>query len=144
VITREFALFVVAGGFAAVVNFGSRILFSLWIPYVPAIVLAYCIGMLTAFVINRQFVFARSDRPLHHQVWWFTAVNVAAVVQTVIISLLFDRWVFPAAGMAWHPESVAHAIGLIVPVFTSYVGHKYLTFRVVHSRSSLGRKGCSP
>jgi len=129
VITRQFVKFVVAGGIAAVVNFGSRILLSLWVPYVPAIVLAYCIGMLTAFIINRQFVFEDSDRPLHHQAWWFTAVNVAAVLQTVVISLLFDRWVFPALGMVWHRESVSHAIGLIVPVFTSYVGHKYLTFR---------------
>jgi putative flippase GtrA len=144
VITREFALFVVAGGIAAVVNFGSRILFSLWIPYVPAILLAYCVGMLTAFIINRQYVFATSDRPLHHQVWWFTAVNVAAVIQTVVISVLFDRWLFPATGMIWHPESVAHAIGLAVPVFTSYVGHKYLTFRVARPGSPLGGKGVPP
>lgn len=125
-------MFLAAGGFAALVNFGSRVLLSHWLPYVPAIVVAYCIGMLTAFVITRQFVFAPSDRPLHHQAWWFTTINVVAVVQTVAISLLFDRWVFPAAGMYWHPESAAHAIGLSVPVFTSYLGHKYLTFRIAH------------
>jgi len=140
VITRQFVKFVAAGGFAAVVNFGSRILLSNWMPYVPAIVLAYCVGMLTAFIINRQFVFEGSDRPLHHQAWWFTAVNLAAVLQTVAISLMFDRWVFPALGMRWQPESVAHAIGLIVPVFTSFAGHKYLTFRTAH----LGGEGSAP
>lgn len=139
-ITRQFVKFVVAGGIAAVVNFGSRILLSRWMAYVPAIVVAYCIGMLTAFIINRQFVFEESDRPLHHQAWWFTAVNVAAVLQTVAISVLFDRWIFPAIGMNWQPEAVAHAIGLIVPVFTSYVGHKYLTFRAAHRPMAPGKE----
>ncbi len=128
-ITRQFVKFVIAGGIAAVVNFGSRIVLSRWMPYVPAIVVAYCIGMLTAFIINKLFVFQDSDRGLHHQVSWFIAVNVAAVVQTVLISVLFADYLFPLANMGWHPEAAAHAIGLAIPVFTSYVGHKYITFR---------------
>lgn len=128
-ISRQFVKFVVAGGIAAVVNFGSRIVLSLWMPYVPAIVVAYCIGMLTAFIINKLFVFQESGGKLHHQASWFVAVNLAAVLQTVVISVLFADYLFPYMGMAWHREAVAHAIGLAVPVFTSYVGHKYLTFR---------------
>lgn len=128
-ITRQFVKFVIAGGIAAVVNFGSRIVLSLWMPYVPAIVVAYCIGMLTAFIINKLFVFQDSDGALHHQVSWFIAVNVAAVIQTVAISVLFADYLFPLANMDWHREAVAHAIGLAIPVFTSYVGHKYITFR---------------
>jgi putative flippase GtrA len=36
---------------------------------------------------------------------------------------------FPAMGMRFHPETLAHAIGVAVPVFTSYFGHKALTFK---------------
>ena len=127
-ISTRVVLFLVAGGVAALANFGSRILLSLALPYVPAIVLAYCIGMATAFLLNRAFVFKGASNPLGHQLAWFVAVNLLAVAQTVLISLLFARWVFPAAGMDWHPETVAHALGVLVPVVTSYYGHKHLSF----------------
>lgn len=74
-------------------------------------------------------MFKRTDNALHHQVFWFIVVNCAAVLQTVAISLLLSRRLFPAIGVAVHAETVAHAIGVVVPVFTSYLGHKRLTFR---------------
>lgn len=132
----RFVLFLAAGGTAAAANFGSRILLSEVIAYVPAIVVAYCIGMVTAFVLNRVFVFEESANSLGRQAGWFIAVNAAAVVQTVLISLLFARVVFPWAGMDTYPEAIAHAIGVIVPVFTSYLGHKHLTFRAPASVES--------
>jgi putative flippase GtrA len=126
---RQFLLFLVAGGTAALANFGSRILLSTVLPYVPAIVLAYLVGMLTAFVLNRAFVFRDAGTRLHHQALWFVAINVAAVAQTVAISLLLSRWLLPALGMTWHVETVAHAVGVVVPVLTSYLGHRHFTFR---------------
>ena len=140
-ISVQFVKFVVAGGVAAVVNFGSRILLSRWMAYVPAIVVAYCIGMLTAFIINKLFVFQESEGKLHHQVSWFVAVNVAAVLQTVVISVALAEYLLTYLGMSWHREAVAHAFGLAVPVFTSYVGHKYLTFRTAGPGLPLERKG---
>ncbi|MGO0999904.1 GtrA family protein [Lysobacter sp. CA196] len=128
-ISRRFLAFVVAGGTAACVNFGSRILFSKLMPYVPAIVLAYIAGMITAFALNRLFVFTEANNEIKNQAFWFLLVNLAAVAQTVAISLAFARWVFPALTMNFHPEAIAHAIGVIVPVFTSYIGHKHFTFR---------------
>ncbi|MGO1072238.1 GtrA family protein [Lysobacter sp. CA199] len=131
-ISRRFIAFVVAGGTAACANFGSRILFSELMPYVPAIVLAYLVGMATAFALNRLFVFTEAQNELKSQVFWFAVVNLAAIAQTVAISLIFARWLFPATGMDFHPEAVAHGIGVIVPVFTSYLGHKRFTFRSRH------------
>lgn len=125
----RFMLFVAAGGLAAAANFGSRILLGQVISYVPSIVAAYCIGMTTAFVLNRLFVFTGASNPIHQQMVWFVLVNLAAVLQTVAISVLFARVVFPGMAMHYHPETVAHAIGVAVPVFTSYLGHKRLSFR---------------
>lgn len=124
----RFAAFVAVGGTAAVVNFGSRILLSHWLPYVAAIVLAYCFGMLTAFVLNRLVVFRNPRNRLHQQAFWFVLVNLAALAQTVLVSLLFARWIFPLLSMDWRPETVAHAIGVAVPVLTSYWGHRRFTF----------------
>lgn len=125
----QFALFVAAGGTAALVNFGSRIALSRFMPYVPAIVVAYCIGMATAFLLNRAFVFAGATNPMREQVAWFVLVNAVAVAQTVLISLFFARVVFPWVGMGFHPDTLAHAVGVVAPVFTSYLGHKRLSFK---------------
>lgn len=127
--SRQFLGFVIAGGIAAVANFGSRIVLSLWLPYVVAITIAYGIGMAVAFVLNRLFVFRDADNALAQQGLWFVLVNLAAVAQTLLISLLFARWIFPAMNMQFHPETIAHGIGVIVPVFTSFIGHRTLTFR---------------
>lgn len=128
-LSRQFVLFVVAGGLAAAVNFGSRIVFSQWLHYVPAIVIAYCLGMITAFTLNKLFVFNQASNRLHHQVLWFIVINLAAVAQTVAISLLLARWLLPALGIDFHNETMAHAAGVAVPVITSYIGHKRFSFR---------------
>lgn len=132
--SRQFLGFVIAGGIAAVANFGSRIVLSLWLPYVVAITIAYGIGMAVAFVLNRLFVFRDADNALAQQGLWFVLVNLAAVAQTLLISLLFARWLFPAMNMQFHPETIAHGIGVVVPVFTSFIGHRTLTFRRARSR----------
>ncbi|HEY8586937.1 MAG TPA: GtrA family protein [Rhodanobacter sp.] len=127
--TPQFLKFLVAGGIAAVANFGSRIALSHWMHYIPAIIIAYLIGMATAFVLNRLFVFAGAANSLRNQASWFTLVNVAAVAQTLAISLLLADYLLPAIGMRAHAETIAHGVGVLVPVVTSYLGHKYLSFR---------------
>jgi putative flippase GtrA len=126
---KQFVYFALCGGLAAGVNFFSRMAINHWLPYAAAIVLAYVLGMITAFLLNRILVFKETSNPIHHQVFWFTVVNLAAVLQTLAVSLFLARIVFPWMGFAWHPETVAHAFGVAVPVLTSFVGHKHLTFR---------------
>jgi len=130
-LSRRFIKFLLVSGAAAAANIGSRILFNIWIGYIQAILLAFCVGLSTAFVLNRTFVFKETVNPLHHQAFWFTVVNLAAVLQTLAVSLLLARWAFPALGFHWHDETVAHACGVAVPVVTSFIGHKHLTFRNV-------------
>ena len=56
-------------------------------------------------------------------------VNLVAILQTWGISLLLAYHVLPAMGIRMYAPEIAHAIGIVVPVFTSYLGHKYWTFR---------------
>jgi putative flippase GtrA len=129
VISPRLLRFVLVSGIAALINFGSRIAFSLVMPYPAAIALAFCAGISSAFVLNRRFVFERATIPLREQMLWFTAVNLFALVQTMAISLTLEYWLFPAVGMRWHSEAVAHAIGIVFPIASSYLGHKKLSFR---------------
>lgn len=127
-ITGRFGRFLLAGGIAAAANYGSRFVFSLWLGYAWAIVCAYLVGMAVAFVLMRGFVFDAAGRDLGPQVAKFVAINALAVLQTVLISLALVRWVFGPLGLP-HAEALAHLIGVLVPIGTSYIGHKLATFR---------------
>ncbi|GAB3348384.1 GtrA family protein [Lysobacter tyrosinilyticus] len=125
---RRFLLFLAASGSAALVNIGSRLVFDIWLPYLPSIVLAYLVGMATAFLLNRALVFRDRPGEMHAQAAWFVVVNVFAVLQTVVISLVLARWVLPRFGVP-HADTVAHIIGVAAPAVTSYIAHNRLTFR---------------
>lgn len=68
------------------------------------------------------------------EISWFVLVNLLALAQTWGLSVYLVR-VLPAvlslegaAGLEL-AEAIAHGAGILLPVFTSYIGHKYLTFR---------------
>jgi len=128
-LSRQFISFLVTGGIAAAVNFGSRIVYSLWWNFSMAIVLAYLTGMATAYVLARLFVFTDSSPRLGRSVLLFALVNVIAIAQTWGVSLWLATQVLPALGMRRYVPEFAHAVGVVVPVFTSFIGHKYLSFR---------------
>ncbi|WP_398478473.1 GtrA family protein [Tardiphaga sp.] len=125
----EFVRFVLAGGIAAAVNVGARLALSHVMTFQAAVVVAYLIGMATAFTLNRIFVFEPSGHRLHTEVVRFTLINLAALVQVWIVSVGLAEYIFPMAGMIWHAELVAHIIGVLSPVVVSFFGHKYFTFR---------------
>ena len=125
---NRFVLFVLAGGTAALVNILSRIALNWVMPYEVAIIVAYLCGMTTAYLLNKYFVFASSGRGVASEYTRFALVNFAAVAQVWIVSVGLARLVFPAIGFTWHAETVAHVIGVAIPVFTSYLGHKHFSF----------------
>ena len=118
-LTPQFIRFLVAGGIAAAANFGSRFVFSQWLPFSVAIVLAYLVGMTVAFVLMRRHVFTDSRGTLGPQIAKFIGVNLLAVLQTLLISLALARWLLPTLGVLEHREAIAHLVGVVVPVFTS-------------------------
>lgn len=128
-LTSEFLRFLIAGGVAAGANFGSRFIFSMFLDYGLAVFFAYLVGMSVAFLLMREGVFNAASNSLAQQVGKFVGVNLIAVLQTLIISLVLARWMLPSFGIIEHAEALAHLAGVLVPVVTSYFGHKFLTFR---------------
>jgi putative flippase GtrA len=125
---RRFILFLVAGGVAAAINIVSRIAFNWFMPYEAAIVAAYLVGMTAAYLLNKSFVFDPSGRGVSGEYLRFAVVNLAAIAQVWVVSVGLARILFAAIGFTWHSETVAHVIGVSVPIFTSYLGHKHFTF----------------
>src|ERR1700757_277224 len=99
-LTGRFARFMLVGGLAAIVNFLSRILFSHGLSYPAAITLAFLMGITTAFIMNRRYVFRDATNPLHHQILWFTTINLAALLQTLAVSLLLADYLLPYFGIS--------------------------------------------
>lgn len=126
--TRQFAAFVLAGGIAALVNWLSRIGFSTIMSLELAVVFAFLIGMTTAYSLNRFFVFEKSGRSMHDEYGRFVLVNMVALAQVFVVTIGLSRAVFPFVGLSWHPQEIAHAIGVASPILTSYIGHRYFTF----------------
>ena len=127
--SRQFVVFLVTGGLAAAVNFGSRIVYNQWVNFSVAVVLAYLTGMVTAFVLARCFVFTESSQSMQRSALWFVVVNIVAVIQTWVISMLLAYYLLPRMGFTRFIPEIAHAVGVVVPVFTSYLGHKRFSFK---------------
>jgi putative flippase GtrA len=125
-----FGRYLLAGGAAAASNYGSRFIFSRWIPFELAVVCAFGVGLLTGFTLMRRFVFDGARKPLRPQVAKYLVVNLIALVQTLVVSSVLARWLLPSLGVdARFVEAVAHAFGVGVPVVTSYFGHRHATFK---------------
>ena len=127
--TRQFLLFLVSGGIAAALNWGSRFLFSRWMAFEWAVVCAYGVGMATAFILMRTLAFDGRGKPAIPQAGRFALVNAAALAQTWIVSVAMTRWVLPFVGITAHAEALGHLVGVLFPVFTSYIAHRKYTFR---------------
>ena len=122
-------IFLLTGGTAAAVNFGSRIVYSAWLDFSSAVILAYITGMITAFVLARMFVFKNTQQSVRRSVLFFVLVNLVGALQTWIISIGLAYWLLPYLGVTLFAPEIAHAIGVMVPVFASYIGHKRWSFR---------------
>lgn len=132
----QFFKFLVVGGVAAILNILSRVIFGTFTEYTLSIVLAFFVGLTTAFLLNKYYVFEKSiHKSWIIEYWYFFLVNILGLVQTILISYLFVYIVFPYIDFIFYPEFFAHVIGVIIPVFTSFIGHKYFSFRRIDEKN---------
>ena len=127
--TRQFIRFLVSGGLAAMANFGSRFIFSQWFNLTVSVVLAFLVGLVVGFVLMRQFVFHGRSSAVMPQILRYIAVNLFALMQTLVITLVLARWVLPGIGVQSGIDAIAHLAGVLVPVASSFFLHKIATFR---------------
>jgi putative flippase GtrA len=126
--------FFLTSGAAALVNIGSRIPLGWVMPYSASIVVAYLIGMSTAFALARRYVFRPEPGNARAEFLRFAAVNMLGLLQVLAVSLLLEAIVFPRLGFVWHAATLAHVIGVASPAFTSYYAHKFFSFRALREK----------
>ncbi|HEY8574532.1 GtrA family protein [Phenylobacterium sp.] len=128
-LTREFKNFLLAGGAAAAANFGSRFVFDLWLEYLPSVVAAYGVGLATAFLLNRLFVFPPSGKGLRRELAWFAFFNALAFPVTLGAALFLHSHLFGHFLPDAASKALAHGVGIILPVVVNFAAHKFITFR---------------
>ena len=127
-LAHRFTRFLITGGIAAGVNVLSRYFLSMTMEYRWAVISAYLCGMIAAWVLVRLFVFDETGRSRSAELVRFGLVNMVAAAQVWLVAIGLVEYGFPAIAFSWHPEEVAHLVGVSVPVFTSYLGHKHFSF----------------
>lgn len=131
---QRFFRFLLAGGLAALCNFGSRFFYSLFVDFSAAVVFAFMTGLTVGYLLNKLYVFTTSANSPAREITWFVVINLLALAQTWGLSVYLSELLQDArfdqftVGQRWS-EAGAHLAGVLLPVFTSYVGHRYLTFR---------------
>jgi putative flippase GtrA len=126
--------FLLAGGLAALVNFGSRFFYNIFMDFSVAVVLAFMTGLITGYLLNKIYVFTASRNTVVQEMGWFVFINLLALAQTwglsVYLAELLPAYIPASVSRGGElADAIAHGAGVLLPVFTSYVGHKYLTFR---------------
>jgi putative flippase GtrA len=94
-----------------------------------AVALAFPFGVITAYILAKAFVFETSSIPVRAQLTRFTAVNLVALVMVWIVSVGLARVVFPTLGLSWHPDDLAHLIGVASPAAFAYILHRQYSFQ---------------
>ena len=70
-----------------------------------------------------------SKKNLFKSFFYFALVNFLAIIQTYYISIWTKEIILLYIGINQFMELIAHSTGVIFPVFTSYFGHKYISFK---------------
>ena len=125
---KQFLIFVLTGGIAALSNILSRLGLSKILQFELAIIIAYLIGMFIAYILAKKFVFFNSKKSIKSSLAGFTVVNLLAIMQTWLVSIGIKAFLINFVESIFITELVAHTSGVIVPVFTSFFGHKYISF----------------
>ena len=85
--------------------------------------------MITGFILFKILVFKPSKHHTAEEVSFFILINIVAVAQTWIVSMVLYHFVLPCLNTTSYAEAIAHFVGIAVPTLTSYAGHKHLTFK---------------
>lgn len=126
--TWQFLRFLAVGGLAALMNWLSRLVLSLWLSFPLAVVVAYGIGMLVAFLLNSYFVFPKSVRARHEQARDFVLVNLLFFPVVWFAAIKINNYLV-SIGFIKFSHELAHAIAIALPMMATFLMYKFVAFK---------------
>ena len=127
-LTKEFLKFTIIGLLAAAINWYSRLAITDIATFEIAILIAYSIGMVVAFLLNRLFVFPKNRSPIKTQVSKFIIINLTFIPIVWLCTIGLNQWFINSYFHA-NSEDLAHAIALALPMLLTFLMYKFLVFR---------------
>ena len=124
----QFLAFVAVGGFAATLNWVSRMILDRWMSFSFAIICAYLVGMTVAFTLNRVYVFPKSRKSLHEQARNFVLVNLAFLPVVLATTLVLEP-LFGSIMSESYARTAAHGVGVAVPAVLTFLIYKFHAFK---------------
>jgi putative flippase GtrA len=125
--SKQFIYFLFAGSTAAFVNFTSRLLLRSYMDIVFSAVIAYSLGLLTAFVLYKKLVFPFSEKPLNFQLRRFLSIQIGFMPIVIIIFMTLSD-ILDTIGFGNLSEPLAHAISIGMPALITFLLYKLFVF----------------
>ncbi|MOA45229.1 GtrA-like protein [compost metagenome] len=100
--------------------------------YSWAVTVAYAVGLLCAFLLNRRYVFPNSTKPVASQAREFILVNLAFFPVVWGTAIAFRHFLVEA-GFAGVADGLAHAFSLAIPSLATFLIYKFSTFGGTHA-----------
>lgn len=129
---KQLGKYTISGGFAALINFGSRIIYEITFSFNASLVLAYFTGLLVNYSLSRRYVFAESrEANVTKQCITFIAIASAGLLITYVATLasftLLSNMTQLDAALT---KAIAHVFGIGCGFLGNFFGHKTITFKL--------------
>jgi putative flippase GtrA len=125
----QFFRFLIVGGVALVIHWLARILLNEWMSFNAAIITAYGVGIATAYILNKKYVFPLSKQARHREVMIFVAVNIGAFPVVWALAVLFGDIILTRFLSVDIARALGHGAAITTPVFVNFALHKFVTFK---------------
>lgn len=93
-----------------------------------AVAIAYIVGILSAFELNRRIVFPTTNRPMAKQARDFILINVAFFPIVWLAAILF-RIILEHIGITHFVDGIAHGLAIALPMLITFLLYKFVAFR---------------
>lgn len=138
--------FLICSGTAALVNIATgQILYGLlglsegW-QYSFSVSVAFLMGMVVSFILNRRYTFKPSGRKISLEGTDFLLVSIGGLLLTTgLAQLLYFKADIASVGIigmlpfSVTPETLAHVAAVGCTAVYSFTAHKYISFRRAHA-----------
>ncbi len=126
---QKFGRFLLTGGASAILNIVSRGILSAFVGFSTSVILSYVIGMILAYALARRYVFVSSKASRARSIGGFIVVNIFGALLTLLFSVQLRTILGHLFGLNTFIEYLAHFLALSVSSVTSFLGHKFISFR---------------
>jgi putative flippase GtrA len=134
--SKQFLVFLVVGGTAALVNFASgalvRLFWTSYAAYAASVTLGFLLGTAVSFVLNRRFTFRAGDAAVAPQAFRFLVAALGSVFLSVAVaSVVLWAWELAGRRALTRPqvETLGHVCAIGVATVYNFLAMKFFAFR---------------